>query len=161
MAQLTFRAVLIGSCLGPTSTFLKAGWGFGVAITGQRLVLCDWTSLLKIALARMPKTILENNCMQLTAGHPCGVARIGKLRKSRGRLGNDIDHWRDCFRLIQSVDLFVRGNKELAHDQRLLLASELVAPRVRAFVDFLVVLGEHPEAAGVRCPGAYRVHDPR
>jgi hypothetical protein len=53
----------------------------------------------------------------------------------------------------------VRGNKELP--LRLLLASELVAPRIRAFVDFLVVLEKHPEAAGVRCPGAYRVHDRR
>src|SRR5262245_15785993 len=39
MAQLTWRAVLIGSCLGGVLSLtnlyigLKAGWGFGVAIT--------------------------------------------------------------------------------------------------------------------------------
>jgi len=39
MAQLTWRAVLIGSCLGSVLSLtnlyigLKAGWGFGVAIT--------------------------------------------------------------------------------------------------------------------------------
>ena len=41
MAQLTWRAVLIGSCLGGVLSLtnlyigLKAGWGFGVAITAS------------------------------------------------------------------------------------------------------------------------------
>src|SRR5262252_4429767 len=73
MAQLTWRAVLIGSCLGGvlslTNLFigLKAGWGFGVAITASILSYAIWTSLLKVGLARTPMTILENNCMQSTA----------------------------------------------------------------------------------------------
>jgi len=46
---------------------LKAGWGFGVAITASILSYAIWTSLLKIGLARTPMTILENNCMQSTA----------------------------------------------------------------------------------------------
>jgi OPT family oligopeptide transporter len=73
MAQLTWRAVLIGSCLGAVLSLtnlyigLKAGWGFGVAITASILSYAIWTSLLKVGLARTPMTILENNCMQSTA----------------------------------------------------------------------------------------------
>src|SRR5215470_7152944 len=73
MAQLTWRAVLIGSCLGGVLSLtnlyigLKAGWGFGVAITASILSYAFWTSLLKVGLARTPMTILENNCMQSTA----------------------------------------------------------------------------------------------
>jgi putative OPT family oligopeptide transporter len=73
MAQLTWRAVLIGSCLGGVLSLtnlyigLKAGWGFGVAITASILSYAIWTSLLKVGLAHTPMTILENNCMQSTA----------------------------------------------------------------------------------------------
>src|SRR5215471_16888808 len=73
MAQLTWRAVLIGSCLGGVLSLtnlyigLKAGWGFGVAITACILSYAIWTGLLKIGLVRTPMTILENNCMQSTA----------------------------------------------------------------------------------------------
>ena len=73
MAQLTWRAVLVGSCLGSVLSLtnlyigLKAGWGFGVAITASILSYAIWTSLLKVGLARTPMTILENNCMQSTA----------------------------------------------------------------------------------------------
>ena len=73
MAQLTWRAVLIGSCLGGVLSLtnlyigLKAGWGFGVAITACILSYALWTSLLKVGLARTPMSILENNCMQSTA----------------------------------------------------------------------------------------------
>src|SRR5689334_6540318 len=73
MAQLTWRAVLIGSCLGGVLSLtnlyigLKAGWGFGVAITACILSYAIWTSLLKAGLARTPMSILENNCMQSTA----------------------------------------------------------------------------------------------
>jgi OPT family oligopeptide transporter len=73
MAQLTWRAVLMGSCLGSVLSLtnlyigLKAGWGFGVGITACILSYAIWTSLLRIGLARTPMTILENNCMQSTA----------------------------------------------------------------------------------------------
>jgi OPT family oligopeptide transporter len=73
MAQLTWRAVLIGSLLGSVLSLtnlyigLKAGWGFGVAITACILSYAIWTGLLKAGLARTPMTILENNCMQSTA----------------------------------------------------------------------------------------------
>jgi putative OPT family oligopeptide transporter len=73
MAQLTWRAVLMGACLGGVLSLtnlyigLKAGWGFGVAITASILSYAIWAGLLKVGLARTPMTILENNCMQSTA----------------------------------------------------------------------------------------------
>jgi uncharacterized oligopeptide transporter (OPT) family protein len=73
MAQLTWRAVLMGSALGGVLSLtnlyigLKAGWGFGVAITASILSYAIWASLLKVGLAKVPMTILENNCMQSTA----------------------------------------------------------------------------------------------
>ncbi len=73
IAQLTLRAVLMGSVLGGVLALtniyigLKAGWGFGVAITACILSYAIWTAFHKIGLARTPMTILENNCMQSTA----------------------------------------------------------------------------------------------
>jgi putative OPT family oligopeptide transporter len=73
VAQLTWRAVLVGACLGSVLSLtnlyigLKAGWGFGVAITACVLSYAIWTGLFKAGLARTPMTILENNCMQSTA----------------------------------------------------------------------------------------------
>ncbi|HET7624260.1 MAG TPA: OPT family oligopeptide transporter, partial [Verrucomicrobiae bacterium] len=73
MAQLTWRAVLMGSVLGGVLSLtnlyigLKAGWGFGVAITACILSYAIWTGLFKIGFAKTPMTILENNCMQSTA----------------------------------------------------------------------------------------------
>src|SRR6476661_11085667 len=69
MAQLTGRAVIMGSVLGGVLSVtnlyigLKAGWGFGVAITACILSYAIWEALLKVGLARTPMTILENNCM--------------------------------------------------------------------------------------------------
>jgi hypothetical protein len=60
MAQLTWRAVLIGSCLGGVLSLtnlyigLKAGWGFGVAITACILSYAMWTSLLKAGSCARP-----------------------------------------------------------------------------------------------------------
>src|SRR5262245_53194500 len=73
MAQLTWRAVLMGSALGGVLSLtnlyigLKAGWGFGVAITACILSYAIWTALHRAGIARTPMTILENNCMQSTA----------------------------------------------------------------------------------------------
>jgi uncharacterized oligopeptide transporter (OPT) family protein len=84
MAQLTWRAVLIGSCLGSVLSLtnlyigLKAGWGFGVAITACVLSYAIWTGLLKAGLARTPMTILENNCMQ-SAASSAGYSTGGTL----------------------------------------------------------------------------------
>jgi putative OPT family oligopeptide transporter len=73
MAQLTWRAVIMGSVLGAVLSLtnlyigLKAGWGFGVAITACILSYAIWTVIHKVGLAKTPMTILENNCMQSTA----------------------------------------------------------------------------------------------
>jgi uncharacterized oligopeptide transporter (OPT) family protein len=73
MRQLTWRAVLMGSVLGGLLSLtnlyigLKAGWGFGVAITACILSYAIWTALYRAGLVRTPMTILENNCMQSTA----------------------------------------------------------------------------------------------
>ncbi|HOD67096.1 MAG TPA: OPT family oligopeptide transporter [candidate division Zixibacteria bacterium] len=71
--QLTWRAVIMGSVLGAVLSLtniyigLKAGWGFGVAITACILSYAIWTTFYKLKLARTQMTILENNCMQSTA----------------------------------------------------------------------------------------------
>ena len=73
MAQLTWRAVLMGSLLGGVLSLtnlyigLKAGWGLGVAITACILSYAGWTGLYRLGLVRNKMTILENNCMQSTA----------------------------------------------------------------------------------------------
>ena len=73
MRQLTWRAVIMGSVLGGVLsltnlyTGLKAGWGFGVAITACILSYAIWTTLHRVGLVGTPMTILENNCMQSTA----------------------------------------------------------------------------------------------
>jgi len=73
MKQLTWRAVLMGSALGGILSLtnlyigLKSGWGIGVAITACILSYAIWTTFVKIGLAKVPMTILENNCMQSTA----------------------------------------------------------------------------------------------
>lgn len=73
MAQLTVRAVLMGSALGAVLSLtnlyigLKAGWGFGVAITACILSYAIWTTFHAIGLAKTQMTVLENNCMQSTA----------------------------------------------------------------------------------------------
>lgn len=71
--QLTWRSIIMGWVLGAILSLtniyigLKAGWGFGVAITACILSYAIWTSFYKIRLARTQMTILENNCMQSTA----------------------------------------------------------------------------------------------
>jgi putative OPT family oligopeptide transporter len=71
--QLTWRAVIMGWILGSILSLtniyigLKAGWGFGVAITACILSYSIWTLFYKMRLAKSQMTILENNCMQSTA----------------------------------------------------------------------------------------------
>src|SRR5436305_10643849 len=85
MVQLTWRAVIMGSVLGGVLSLtnlyigLKAGWGFGVAITACILSYAIWSGLYKIGLAKTKMTILENNCMQSTAssaGYSTGTTLI-------------------------------------------------------------------------------------
>ena len=63
MPQLTWRAVLMGSVLGGVLSLtnlyigLKAGWGFGVAITACILSYAIWSGLFKIGLAKTNMTV--------------------------------------------------------------------------------------------------------
>jgi uncharacterized oligopeptide transporter (OPT) family protein len=89
MLQLTWRAVVMGSVLGGVLSLtnlyitLKAGWGFGVAITACILSYAIWTGFYKIGLAKTPMTILENNCMQSTAS-AAGYSTGGTLGSAFG-----------------------------------------------------------------------------
>lgn len=89
MRQLTWRAVIMGSLLGGVLSLtnlyigLKAGWGFGVAITACILSYALWTGLYKLRIGnfqivRSPMTILENNCMQ-SAASSAGYSTGGTL----------------------------------------------------------------------------------
>jgi uncharacterized oligopeptide transporter (OPT) family protein len=72
-AQLTWRAVLMGSGLGFLLSFtniyigLKTGWALGVALTACIVSYSVWTTFVKIGLAKSQMSILESNCMQSTA----------------------------------------------------------------------------------------------
>ena len=83
MPQLTWRAVFMGTALGGVLSLtnlyigLKAGWGFGVAITACILSYAIWTTLHRARVVPTPMTILENNCMRSTAGESLmGVVRV-------------------------------------------------------------------------------------
>lgn len=85
MAQLTWRAVIMGSLLGGVLSLtnlyigLKSGWGFGVAITACILSYAIWTGLHGMGIAKTKMTILENNCMQSTAsaaGYSTGTTLV-------------------------------------------------------------------------------------
>jgi len=75
MAQLTWRAVIMGSFLGAFMSLsnlyigLKTGWGLGVAITSCILSFAIWKSLRKVlpGIFKPDFSILENNAMQSTA----------------------------------------------------------------------------------------------
>ncbi len=85
MAQLTLRALIMGSILGGILSLtnlyigLKSGWGFGVAITACILSYSLWTTFHKLGWVRTNMTILENNCMQSTAsaaGYSTGTTLV-------------------------------------------------------------------------------------
>lgn len=115
MAQLTWRAVLMGSVLGGVLSLtniyigLKAGWGFGVAITACILSYAIWTTFHRIGWARTKMTILENNCMQSTASS-AGYSTGGTL--------------------VSAFAAYIMLNNE-----------QLPVPLVMAWVFFLAVLG--------------------
>ena len=88
--QATLRAILMGSLLGGALSLqnlfvgLKAGWGFGVAITACILSYTIYASLVRLApkLFGPPMTLLENNCMQSTAssaGYSTGATMVSAI----------------------------------------------------------------------------------
>jgi uncharacterized oligopeptide transporter (OPT) family protein len=87
-AQLTVRAVVMGMALGfllgLTNIYvgLKTGWGLGVALTACIASFSIWTALLKAGIAKLPMSILENNCMQSTAssaGYSSGAMLVSAV----------------------------------------------------------------------------------
>src|SRR3984957_632575 len=82
--QLTTRSVVMGCVLGFFLAFtnvyvgLKSGWGLGVALTACITSFAGWSGLLRIGVVRSPMTIVENNCMQLTASSG-GMGRTSLL----------------------------------------------------------------------------------
>ena len=92
MAQLTFRAIVMGALLGMLMsvsnlyTTLKVGWSFGVAITSCVLSFVIWNALRTLAAGRLtPMSILENNCMQSTAS-AAGLSTGSTIATSFGAL---------------------------------------------------------------------------
>src|SRR5262245_65519749 len=87
MRQLTWRAVLMGSLLGGVLSLtnlyigLKAGWGFGVAITVCILSYAIWVELSHARLTCTPMTILETKCKKSTRC-ACASSARGKLNPS-------------------------------------------------------------------------------
>ncbi len=104
MAQLTLRAVVMGSALGCVMSLtniyigLKTGWGLGVAITSCILSFSIWRGL-RVALpglVRSDFTILENNCMQSTAtaaGYSVGGTMISAIAAMLMITGKQMDFW--------------------------------------------------------------------
>ena len=90
VAQLTLRAVIMGSLIGGLMSLsnlyvgLKTGWGLGVAITACILSYSIWTTLHKAFPKLFPTqmTILENNCMQScasSAGYSTGGTMVSAI----------------------------------------------------------------------------------
>lgn len=88
IAQLTWRAVIMGSALGALLSLtnlyigLKAGWSFGVAITACIMSFAIWSALKSLRIVKTPMTILENNCMQSTAssaGYSTGTVLVSAI----------------------------------------------------------------------------------
>ena len=88
IAQLTWRAILMGAALGGLLSLtnlyigLKAGWSFGVAITACIMSFAIWSGLRALRIVRTPMTILENNCMQSTAsaaGYSTGTILVSAI----------------------------------------------------------------------------------
>jgi OPT family oligopeptide transporter len=88
IAQLTWRAVIMGSALGALLSLtnlyigLKAGWSFGVAITACIMSFAIWSALRSLRIVKTPMTILENNCMQSTAssaGYSTGTILVSAI----------------------------------------------------------------------------------
>ncbi len=85
LAQLTLRAVLMGTILGGilalTNLYigLKAGWGIGVSITACIVSFMVSSLLVRLRISKEPMSILETNCTQSTAsaaGYSTGATMV-------------------------------------------------------------------------------------
>lgn len=86
--QFTLRAFVMGSALGGFMSLsnlyvgLKTGWGLGVAITACILAFALQRALKAAGLMKTEMTMLESNCMQLTAssaGYSTGGTMVSAI----------------------------------------------------------------------------------
>lgn len=140
MWQLTWRAVIMGSILGGILSLtnlyigLKAGWGFGVAITACILSYSIWTVIYKVGMAKTPMTILENNCMQSTASS-AGYSTGGTLVSAFAAyiLLNDqtLDYWMLMawvfFLAVLGVTMAIPMKRQMINTEQLRFPSGIAA----------------------------------
>jgi hypothetical protein len=129
MAQLTWRAVLIGSCLGAVLSLtnlyigLKAGWGFGVAITVRTLVevLVSGDTAASAAppsVARTETPLTFTRSLPILAKHlPFGRGAPGRRHPSKAVQAHrgettSFAMVRMCPRIPNHVRLFVFGGAD-------------------------------------------------
>ncbi len=142
MPQLTWRAVIMGSCLGAFMSLsnlyigLKTGWGLGVAITSCILSFTIWKTLRK-AFPRWFKTdmsILENNAMQSTAssaGYSTGgtiVSAIAAFLLVNGEhIGYGLLSMWIFFLAILGVTMAIPMKRQMINIERLKFPSGIAA----------------------------------
>jgi putative OPT family oligopeptide transporter len=168
MAQLTWRAVLMGSLLGGVLSLtnlyigLKAGWGFGVAITACIFSYALWSGLFKVGLAKTRMTILENNCMQSTAssaGYSTGGTLISAFAAYIMLNGHGLPTWLMLcwvfFLAVLGVTMAIPMKRQMINIEQLRFPSGIAA------AETLRVLHSHGERAarsaralGIACVAA-------
>jgi len=140
LPQLTWRAVLMGSVLGGVLSLtniyigLKAGWGFGVAITACILSYAIWTALCRIGLAKTQMTILENNCMQSTAssaGYSTGGTLISAFAAYILLNGHALSFWLTMawvfFLAVLGVTMAIPMKRQMINVEQLRFPSGIAA----------------------------------
>ena len=140
MRQLTWRAVLMGACLGAVLSMtnlyvgLKTGWGFGVAITACVLSFAIWKGVRKLGLARTDMSILENNAMQSTAsaaGYSTGGTLVSAVAAYLIVTGHHIPYglltaW-IFFLAVLGVTLAIPMKRQMINVERLRFPSGIAA----------------------------------
>jgi OPT family oligopeptide transporter len=140
MLQFTVRAVVMGSILGGILSLtnlyigLKAGWGFGVAITACILSYALWTTFHRIGLARSPMTILENNCMQSTAsaaGYSTGTTLVSAFSAYILINGHPLGFWLTLawvfFLAVLGVTMAIPMKRQMINVEQLRFPSGVAA----------------------------------
>ncbi len=140
MRQLTWRAVLMGACLGAVLSMtniyvgLKTGWGFGVAITACVLSFALWKAFRKLGLARSEMSVLENNAMQSTAsaaGYSTGGTLVSAVAAYLLVTGEHIPYgmltaW-IFFLAVAGVTLAIPMKRQMINVERLRFPSGIAA----------------------------------
>ena len=148
---------VLGGVLSLTNLYigLKAGWGFGVAITACILSYAIWTALYRLGLARTPMTILENNCMQSTASS-AGYSTGGTLISAFAAyiLLNDRHHVRCPLMLAWVFFLAVLGvTMAIPMKRQMINIEQLRFPSGIAAAETLRALHSHGRQRACARPG--------